>query len=342
MRLKINGKPIPLGIPGIGIPKGGEDGWILAKGNNEDYNTKWIIPPSNPNLLDNWYFVGGGSQQGGSQFPINQRGETEYTGKNIYTIDRWKTEGTVKIENENIKLSNGGIARQYIENPNLYRGKKITLSAKIKNASSYVSLFMRYNNYETAFSKAFGPVLDGDVLSITGTIPDVELNALFVQISNGNADAEFSIVAAKLELGDHQTLAHKEGDEWVLNDAPPNYVLELLKCQNRMTILSTNSGGYGSFGMGHAWNSTSAGILVTLPVIMRATPTFKAEGKFSLTCNNITAQDIEVNSLLYSAVNSSDNIAFITATATELVVGNVYKLRARDDAAARLIFDANI
>ena len=29
--------------------------------------------PSNPNLLDNWYFVGGGSQQGNGRFPINQR-----------------------------------------------------------------------------------------------------------------------------------------------------------------------------------------------------------------------------------------------------------------------------
>ena len=28
---------------------------------------------SNENLLDNWYFAGGGSQQGGGQFPINQR-----------------------------------------------------------------------------------------------------------------------------------------------------------------------------------------------------------------------------------------------------------------------------
>lgn len=33
----------------------------------------------NRNLLDNWYFVGGGSQQGGGQFPINQRGETSYS-----------------------------------------------------------------------------------------------------------------------------------------------------------------------------------------------------------------------------------------------------------------------
>ena len=28
----------------------------------------------NRNLLDNWYFVGGGSQQGGGSFPVNQRG----------------------------------------------------------------------------------------------------------------------------------------------------------------------------------------------------------------------------------------------------------------------------
>lgn len=44
----------------------------------------------NENLLDNWYFVGGGSQQGGGQFPINQRGQTSYSGTNQNAIDRWK------------------------------------------------------------------------------------------------------------------------------------------------------------------------------------------------------------------------------------------------------------
>lgn len=42
---------------------------------------------------------------------------------------------------------------------------------------------------------------------------------------------ELDIVAAKLELGPNQTLAHKEGDVWVLNDPPPNKALELAKCQ---------------------------------------------------------------------------------------------------------------
>ena len=42
----------------------------------------------NPNLLDNAIFVGGGSQQGGGQLPINQQGQTSYNSTgNI--IDRW-------------------------------------------------------------------------------------------------------------------------------------------------------------------------------------------------------------------------------------------------------------
>ena len=44
------------------------------------------------NMLDNWYFVGGGSQQGGHQLPINQRGQTTYTGSSTFwSIDRWKS-----------------------------------------------------------------------------------------------------------------------------------------------------------------------------------------------------------------------------------------------------------
>ena len=41
------------------------------------------------NLLDNWYFSGGGSQQDSGQFPINQRGQVSYSNVG-YTIDRWK------------------------------------------------------------------------------------------------------------------------------------------------------------------------------------------------------------------------------------------------------------
>lgn len=39
------------------------------------------------------------------------------------------------------------------------------------------------------------------------------------------------IQMAKLEVGNTQTLARQEGGKWILNDAPPNPALELLKCQ---------------------------------------------------------------------------------------------------------------
>ena len=62
-----------------------------------------------PNLLDNWYFVGGGSQQGGGQFPINQRGQTSYAYGYLggYTVDRWKcqTGGTVTVASDGVVIN---------------------------------------------------------------------------------------------------------------------------------------------------------------------------------------------------------------------------------------------
>ena len=45
-----------------------------------------------PNLLDNWYFVGGGTQ---GKFPINQKGVTsrDDVAKYIIFIDRWRRSG---------------------------------------------------------------------------------------------------------------------------------------------------------------------------------------------------------------------------------------------------------
>ena len=49
---------------------------------------------SNDNLLDNAYFVGGGSQLGDGVFPINQRGLTSYTSAG-FVFDRWFKSGGV-------------------------------------------------------------------------------------------------------------------------------------------------------------------------------------------------------------------------------------------------------
>lgn len=51
--------------------------------------------------------------------------------------------------------------------------------------------------------------------------------------------AEKTFIAAKFELSDHQTLAHKEGGNWILNDPPPNKALELAKCQRYYQVFSS-------------------------------------------------------------------------------------------------------
>lgn len=71
-------------------------------------------------LLDNAYFMGGGSQQGGEQFPINQNGLTTYTKTSgAICIDRWKQyKGTIALSNEGLSLSStstGVAARQTLK-----------------------------------------------------------------------------------------------------------------------------------------------------------------------------------------------------------------------------------
>ena len=66
----------------------------------------------NRNLLDNWYFVSGGSQLGDGVFPINQRGQTVYSGTNIYTIDRWRTTGaqkSIEVSSDGLSLAHAGL-----------------------------------------------------------------------------------------------------------------------------------------------------------------------------------------------------------------------------------------
>ena len=151
-----------------------------------DGAVKWR---SGRNLLINWYFVGGGSQQGGGQFPINQRcvsGTVETPG---YFIDRWKlVSGTVQLTAAGLVLN--GTMAQVLEND---PGDDVV--AFVLTSDGLV---------RAAYDKA------ARTFSITA--------------------AGETLLAAKLELGSQQTLAHKEGDAWVLNEIP-DYATELAKCR---------------------------------------------------------------------------------------------------------------
>lgn len=136
---------------------------------------------SNPNMLDNWYFVD----------PVNQRGAGGTITAAGYFIDRWKlVSGSITLGADGLVL-NGTIA-QILE----------TAPTSAVTACALTGAGIMPADYDTATK----------TVSITGSgIP---------------------IIAAKLELGPVQTLAHQDADgNWVLNDPPPNKALELAKCQ---------------------------------------------------------------------------------------------------------------
>lgn len=182
----------------------------------------------NPSLLDNWYFAN----------PVNQRKFTEGSVSGN-TVDRWcaLNQQYVKvIDGVGLQLSPNGTSNrhflQYIEHPERVAGKKVTFSILIaENAysnTSYISLYVN-GSAMTGANIASGRT---GLHSITLTVPE-NVTSLAVLIRSNASLAEtgaITILAAKLELGDAQTLAHQDADgNWVLNEIP-DYNEELLKC----------------------------------------------------------------------------------------------------------------
>lgn len=233
-------------IPIIPVTKGGTG--------SDDYNEGRINigAASNPNLLDNWYFVGGGSQQGGGQFPINQRGQTSYTGVG-YGIDRWEvaSDTTLSISSERFTITpvnTGGYPsiRQYIENVDAAIGKTFTASVLLSGISgATATLAVKDQDLGSGlFYTSVECTGETQLLTATGTIPEKSTTLTFeILIIRPTSTAQtVSVFAAKLELGPVQTLAHQDADgTWVLNDPSPNFQQELAKCQRYSAVISKHT-----------------------------------------------------------------------------------------------------
>ena len=184
----------------------------------------------NPNLLDN------------PDFGINQKQQTEYDQYNGYTVDRWRIEfseggSKLRVIRTGIELipANGGwiLLGQLLEGIDKISGP-VTLSFllddQLLSATFHLDPSLDYLYHYAEF---------GDyVLGIKGK----DVSRVSVSYS-GSAPARLR--AAKLELGPVQTLAHKAGDTWVLNDPPPDPALELAKCQRYQMVYRCPESGYG-------------------------------------------------------------------------------------------------
>lgn len=208
---------------------------------------------TNPNLLDNWYFGN----------PVNQRGQTEYTGNATYSIDRWWTQydTTLSIVDGGIKIGGRWDVQQYFENT-------------LPNATYTLSLLYKDRTGSDPLRLLIGNRTDGDIaqtesknasgiLSVTfSTATSNKVNFGFA----GSTDNSAIIIAIKLELGDTQTLAHKENEKWVLNEIP-DFGEQLRRCQ-RYCVDVTPSLTFNSM-YGGTLSSTGCDFLVPIPVTLR-------------------------------------------------------------------------
>jgi len=235
------------------------------------------------NLLDNWYFLD----------PNNQRGQTEYDEANLtatsYFIDRWLIGGgiTAEVTSEGLRLvTKEAISWRFIcqrLEPALLaylRGKTVTVSCLAKGSGMIWLGNVNLSGLKT-LSQEMG------MNSYTFTWPksaDEHTDCPMFGFHN-NSMGSATLCAMKLELGDHQTLAHQDASgNWVLNDPPPDKALELLKCQRYQIVT-----GPLICGPIHNGYITSGGKSVTLYFdtgSMRANPTIS--GNVTVTIRTIS------------------------------------------------------
>lgn len=206
--------------------------------------------PIRQQLLDNVDFFN----------PINERGQTEYTTAG-YTIDRWRISHgvpanglTVTLQSDGIRINCTNIVAywsawlQFLENARFsgYTGN-LTYSVLYKDCTADNIMWLRVNNNLSFLAESPNAAQGDGLLSVTFPASSITADLLSCGVffrSPGTA----TITAAKLELGDHQTLAHQDADgNWVLNDPPPDFGIELLKCQRyfvRLPLTGTRFVGY--------------------------------------------------------------------------------------------------
>lgn len=208
---------------------------------------------TNPNLLDNWYFGN----------PVNQRGQTEYTEDTTYTIDRWRLQydTTLSVVDGGIKIGGKWDVQQYFENT-------------LPNATYTLSLLYKDRTGSDPLRLIAGNRTDGDIAQTESKDASGILSVTFSTATSnkvyfgfaGSVDNSATIIAAKLELGSTQTLAHKENGVWVLNEIP-DFGEQLRRCQ-RYAVDDNYHTTVGQLN----YDGDTYYISVQFPCVMRTTP----------------------------------------------------------------------
>ncbi len=314
------------------------------------FKTKVPVNGMGKNLIDNWYFVGGGDQAGYGRFPINQREQTIYTGAGEYTIDRWRIAAANANTNVNVTSSgltvsststNVGRVMQPISPSynGIITGNTVTISALVTNVTGNCGFSITMGTPGTSETTITGGALNNitapGFYSITAhNVPALSSGRYYLCniVSNpfsANANSSITVAAIKVEPGDCQTLAHNEGTDanpnWVLNELP-NYADEMARCQayfwnvrHYFQSTSTTTQYEAEANQASVSDEPYANITVVAPVIMRAHP--------SISCTFYALRGRDYNG---NPVNWNSNI---TIDATAIRIGNTLHFHVTHDTA---------
>lgn len=283
-----------LEIRGDTIPVSAEDSTLISEALTK-------IPTTsgggvNPNLLDNWYFGR----------PVNQRGQTEYTTTG-HTVDRWKLDvgGAVTLEDGCICLKKSGTYwGEYFADFDQFIGMTLTGSVLLSDGTLRTGSFV-YNGSVNQAQTFFSSELSFYIQKLSNSQTQCEINSLVDNVK---------IKAIKLELGDTQTLAHKENEKWVLNEIP-DFGEQLRRCQRY--FVRVGPGGNSPAGIGIYRDGNINGWL-PLPVEMRTIPSLSFNGSLFTVPNfnkvkfkNQDASTTRIIMYICELINSSETLSQI-------------------------------
>lgn len=303
---------------------------LYAPGYDPSYGRIFVgLPFSNPNLLDNWYWK--------KDCYVNQINKTEYKG-NGYTIDRWVIYASSNV-NDGIILEDDGIVVNGVSGYFLQRLdllKSMDIVGSVVTVSSIINgqLYSKTGQVIYALDSVECPVPFGRMYVYAG--PN---NPEIVFAMNSNA-GENKIQAVKFELGPVQTLAHKEGDIWVLNDPAPNPALELAKCQRYMMVI--NGQPPIPIGSGHRWGQANrASIHILLPTTLRINPTIIGPSALSYSYSGNSNAWSNVSNMVFQGSAPTGIYADTTFT-SDLPFDQGASFDIWMNAGEKLILDANL
>lgn len=281
------------------------------------------------NLLDNWYFAD----------PINQRGQTSYTGA-VYGVDRWRslTGNTISVEMSGLRITGSNdtsfsnMIQQNIpeELLNALDGKTVTASILVSENTGGGAVAAR-------LGAAAGNAVTTGLSTYTVTFNKSSHSYFSIQCATPKA-ANFVVQAVKLELGTQQTLARKAVDgTWTLIDPPPNKAEELAKCQ-RYFYRKKGPGSYSNYGNGYINSANGAFIFVNVPE-MRVAPTVAASGNFRLSTPGTA---ISVTSISSGGASTNGFYRISASAANSLTSNTPVWLQANNDVSTYIDFSADL